>query len=76
MILLTISIFYPMIMDQDFFGMSVPDKSVWFGIQKLTKNVPYIETAKGVMPFLASDLIRIGFLAAFPALSLWLVPAM
>ena len=98
MILLTIPIFYPMIMGLDFFGMSVPDKSVWFGIlalmvveiglvhppvgmnlfiiQKLAKDVPYIETAKGVMPFLASDFIRIGFLVAFPALSLWLVRAM
>ena len=98
MILLTIPIFYPMIMGLDFFGMSVPDKSVWFGIlalmvveiglvhppvgmnlfiiQKLAKDVPYIETARGVMPFLASDFIRIGFLVAFPALSLWLVRSM
>jgi tripartite ATP-independent transporter DctM subunit len=98
MILLTIPIFYPMVMGLDFFGMSVPDKSVWFGIlalmvveiglvhppvgmnlfiiQKLAKDVPYIETAKGVMPFLASDFIRIGFLVAFPALSLWLVRSM
>lgn len=98
MILLTIPIFYPMVMGLDFFGMSVPDKSVWFGIlalmvveiglvhppvgmnlfiiQKLAKDVPYIETAKGVMPFLASDFVRIGFLIAFPALSLWLVRSM
>jgi tripartite ATP-independent transporter DctM subunit len=98
MILLTIPIFYPMVMGLDYFGMSVPDKSVWFGIlalmvveiglvhppvgmnlfiiQKLAKDVPYIETAKGVMPFLASDFIRIGFLVAFPALSLWLVRSM
>ena len=32
MILLTIPIFYPMVMGLDFWGMSVPDKSVWFGI--------------------------------------------
>jgi C4-dicarboxylate transporter, DctM subunit len=98
MILLTIPIFYPMVMGLDFYGMSVPDKSVWFGIlalmvveiglvhppvgmnlfiiQKLAKDVPYIETAKGVMPFLASDFIRIGFLVTFPALSLWLVRTM
>jgi len=98
MILLTIPIFYPMVMGLDFFGMSGPDKSVWFGIlalmvveiglvhppvgmnlfiiQKLAKDVPYIETAKGVMPFLASDFTRIGFLIAFPALSLWLVRSM
>lgn len=98
MILLTIPIFYPMIMGLDFFGLSPTDKSVWFGIlalmvveiglvhppvgmnlfiiQKLAKDVPYMETAKGVMPFLASDFIRIGFLVAFPAISLWLVHAL
>ena len=98
MILLTIPIFYPMIMGLDFYGMSANDKSVWFGIlalmvveiglvhppvgmnlfiiQKMAKDVPYLETAKGVMPFLASDFIRIGFLVAFPALSLWLVHSM
>ncbi len=95
MILLTIPIFYPMVMGLDFWGMSVPDKSVWFGIlalmvveiglvhppvgmnlfiiQKLAKDVPYMETAKGVMPFLASDFLRIGLLVAFPIISLWLV---
>jgi len=98
MILLTIPIFYPMIMGLDFWGLSGPDKSVWFGIlalmvveiglvhppvgmnlfiiQKLAKDVPYMETAKGVMPFLASDFIRIGFLVAFPVISLWLVHSM
>jgi len=35
MILLTIPIFYPMIMGLDFFGMSVEDKSIWFGILAL-----------------------------------------
>ena len=95
MILLTIPIFYPMIMGLDFWGMPEVDKSIWFGIlalmvveiglvhpplgmnlfiiQKLSGGVPYIETAKGVMPFLASDLVRIALLVAFPALSLWLV---
>jgi ATP-binding cassette subfamily B protein len=47
-----------------------------FIIQKLAKDVPYIETAKGVMPFLASDFIRIGFLVFFPSITLWLVHAM
>ena len=44
-----------------------------FIIQKLAKDVPYLETAKGVMPFLASDLARILLLVFVPALSLWLV---
>jgi TRAP-type C4-dicarboxylate transport system permease large subunit len=92
--LLTIPIFYPMIMGLDF-GMPDVDKSVWFGIlalmvveiglvhpplgmnlfiiQKLSRDVPYIETAKGVLPFLVSDLVRIVLIAAFPAITLWLL---
>ncbi|GAB1385939.1 TRAP transporter large permease [Melaminivora sp.] len=95
MILLTIPIFYPMVMGLDFFGMSHDDKSVWFGIlalmvveiglvhppvgmnlyviNKIAKDVPMKDTALGVMPFLASDFIRIVLLVFFPVLSLWLV---
>jgi tripartite ATP-independent transporter DctM subunit len=95
MILLTIPIFYPMIIGLDFFGMSVEDKSVWFGIlalmvveiglvhppvgmnlyviNKLAKDVPMKDTAWGVMPFLASDFVRIVALVFIPALSLGLV---
>jgi tripartite ATP-independent transporter DctM subunit len=35
MILLTIPIFYPMVMALDYWGMSATDKSVWFGILAL-----------------------------------------
>jgi TRAP-type C4-dicarboxylate transport system permease large subunit len=35
MILLTIPIFYPMVMGLDFFGMALEDKSIWFGILAL-----------------------------------------
>ena len=35
MILLTIPIFYPIVMGLDYFGMPVADKSVWFGILAL-----------------------------------------
>jgi tripartite ATP-independent transporter DctM subunit len=95
MILLTIPIFYPVIMGLDFFGMTDTDKSVWFGIlalmvveiglvhppvgmnvfiiNRLARDVPLVETFKGVMPFLASDFIRIGVLLAFPSISLVLV---
>lgn len=95
MILLTIPIFYPVVMGLDFWGMTPGDKSIWFGIlalmvveiglvhpplgmnlfiiQKLARDVPYMETAKGVMPFLGSDLIRIVLLVMFPGISLWLV---
>ena len=95
MILLTIPIFYPMVMGLEFHGLGATDKSIWFGIlalmvveiglvhppvgmnvfiiNRLAKDVPLVETFKGVMPFLASDLIRIVLLLAFPAISLVLV---
>ena len=95
MILLTIPIFYPVVMGLDFWGLSPTDKSVWFGIlalmvveiglvhppvgmnvyiiNRLAKDVPLTETFKGVMPFLASDFIRIIALLFFPSISLVLV---
>jgi tripartite ATP-independent transporter DctM subunit len=95
MILLTIPIFYPVIMGLDFYGMTDTDKSVWFGIlalmvveiglvhppvgmnvfiiNRLARDVPLVETFKGVMPFLASDFIRIALLLIFPSISLVLV---
>lgn len=93
MILLTIPIFYPMIMGLDFYGLDASEKSIWFGIlalmvveiglihpplgmnlfivQRTARDVPYSETAIGIVPFLCSDLLRIVLLVAFPALSLW-----
>ena len=98
MILLTIPIFYPVIMGLDFFGLSVEHKSIWFGIlalmvveiglihpplgmnlfivQRTAPDVPYVETVKGIVPFLLSDLTRIVLLVAFPTLSLWLLGAL
>jgi len=95
MILLTIPIFYPIVMSLDFWGMTPTDKSVWFGIlalmvveiglvhppvgmniyiiNRIAKDVPVMETFKGVLPFLASDLVRILLLVFFPVLSLYLV---
>src|SRR5512140_2766402 len=95
MILLTIPIFYPMIMGLDYWGMPAEDKSIWFGIlalmvveiglvhppvgmnvyiiNRLAGDVPLVETFKGVLPFLASDLLRIVLLLAFPIISLYLV---
>ena len=94
-ILLTIPIFYPIVMALNFDGMTAIDKSIWFGIlalmvveiglvhpplgmnlfiiQKLAHDVPYLETAKGVLPFLASDFLRILLLVMVPSLSLWLL---
>ncbi|SDT94552.1 TRAP transporter large permease [Geopseudomonas guangdongensis] len=95
MILLTIPIFYPVIMGLDFFGLDPSEKSIWFGIlalmvveiglvtpplgmnlfivQRAAGNVPLAETAKGVIPFIASDILRIIVLALFPAISLCLL---
>jgi C4-dicarboxylate transporter, DctM subunit len=95
MILLTIPIFYPVVMGLEFHGLTASDKSIWFGIlalmvveiglvhppvgmnvfiiNRLAKDVPLVETFKGVMPFLASDLLRIVLLLAVPSISLVLV---
>jgi TRAP-type C4-dicarboxylate transport system permease large subunit len=42
-------------------------------INRLAKDVPVMETFKGVLPFLLSDLIRTIALVFFPAISLYLV---
>jgi tripartite ATP-independent transporter DctM subunit len=95
MILLTIPIFYPIVMGLEFAGLAPADKSIWFGIlalmvveiglvhppvgmniyiiNRIAKDVPVMETFKGVLPFLASDLLRILLLVFFPVLSLYLV---
>jgi len=95
MILLTIPVFYPVVMGLDFWGLSPTDKSIWFGIlalmvveiglvhppvgmnvyviNRIARTVPLTETFKGVMPFLASDFLRIAALLFFPAISLVLV---
>jgi tripartite ATP-independent transporter DctM subunit len=39
----------------------------------LAKDVPMVETYKGVVPFLITDAIRLSLLIAFPSLTLWLV---
>ena len=43
-----------------------------FIISALAKDVPISETFKGVMPFFAVEIVRIGILLALPALVLWL----
>ena len=95
MILLTIPIFYPIVMGLEIAGMTPADKSIWFGIlalmvveiglvhppvgmniyiiNRIAKDVPVMETFKGVLPFLASDFLRILLLVFFPVLSLYLV---
>lgn len=94
MLLLTIPIFFPMIMGLDF-GMPKESVAIWFGIMVLmtvgfgllappvglnvyvvnglAKDVPIGESYRGVMPFLASDVIRTLLLLFVPAIPLWLV---
>lgn len=94
MILLTIPIFFPMIMALDF-GMPKDAVAIWFGVMVLmtvgfgmlappvglnvyvvnsmAKDVPIAESYRGVMPFLASDVLRTLLLLFFPGISLWLV---
>lgn len=95
MILLTIPIFYPIILGLDFWGLSAQDKTIWFGIvalmvveiglitppvgmnlfiiNKMDKDTPLLATSKWVLPFIASDLIRIAVIACVPGIALWLV---
>ncbi|MBU3652279.1 MAG: TRAP transporter large permease [Limnohabitans sp.] len=94
MLLLTIPIFFPMIMGLDF-GMTKEMTAIWFGIMVLmtvgfglvappvglnvyvvnsmSNGVPMAESYKGVMPFLASDVLRTLLFLFFPMVPLWLV---
>lgn len=94
MILLTIPIYYPIIMAMDF-GLPAADAGIWFGILALVvvevglitppvgMNVFIIKSFdsslalkdcfKGVVPFLLSDIVRVGLLVAFPPITLGLV---
>jgi len=94
MILLTIPIFFPIVMALDF-GLSPEETAIWFGvialvvvevwlitppvgmnvfiINSMARDVPMIESFRGVLPFLISDGLRVALLIAFPAITLWLV---
>ena len=95
MILLTIPIFYPIVMGLDLFGLGLEAKAIWFGIivlmvvevglitppvgmnvfiiNSMDKTVPMKDTFLFVMPFLASDLIRIVALVFMPGITLFLL---
>jgi tripartite ATP-independent transporter DctM subunit len=94
MILLTIPIFFPVVMALDF-GLSPEETALWFGIivlivvevglitppvgmnlfviNALADGVPIRQTYAGALPFVASDLIRVTLLVAFPVITLGLV---
>ncbi len=87
MMLLTVPIFFPLVtslgFDPIWFGIivvcvieiSLITPPVGMNIFVLSSVVPSIPTAaiwRGVMPFVAADIVRMGVLIAFPALSLFL----
>ncbi len=44
-----------------------------FVISSIAKTVPIASTYRGVLPFIATDIVRLGLVVAFPGLALWLV---
>ena len=44
-----------------------------FIINSMAKTTPISETYRGVLPFVATDIVRVLVLASFPAITLWLV---
>ena len=44
-----------------------------FIINNLAKDIPMIETYKGVLPFVISDIIRVAILTAFPVITLFVI---
>jgi TRAP-type C4-dicarboxylate transport system permease large subunit len=87
MILLTIPIFFPLIISMDF-------SPIWFGIlivrvveiglitppvglnvyiiKGVAKDVPMQTIFKGIIPFLIADLLHVSMLVAFPSIALFL----
>jgi TRAP-type C4-dicarboxylate transport system permease large subunit len=59
MILLTVPIFYPMIMGMDFFGLNPTDKAIWFGILALmVVEVGLITPPVGMNVYIINSLAR------------------
>jgi TRAP-type C4-dicarboxylate transport system permease large subunit len=93
MILITIPIFWPVVLALDF-GLQPDDLKLWFGIitlmvveiglitppvglnvfviNSLAKDVPMLDTFRGVVPFLLSDALRVALVVLLPPLSLFL----
>ena len=87
MILLTVPIFFPIVIalgyDPVWFGILVvvvveiglitpPIGVNLFVIRSVTPDIPMGAIVRGVLPFIASDLIRVMLIATIPALSQWL----
>jgi tripartite ATP-independent transporter DctM subunit len=55
-------------------GMITPPVGMnLFVINSLARDIPMAQTFRGAMPFVASDLVRIVILAAFPAITLFVL---
>lgn len=87
MILLTVPMFYPLVAhlgyDLIWFGIVVvvvteismitpPVGLNVFVLRSVLPDVPIRTVYRGVMPFIAADIVRLGILVAFPAISLYL----
>ncbi len=87
MILLTVPVFFPLVVhlgfDPIWFGILVvvvveiglispPVGMNLFVLNALLPNVPMMTLFRGVLPFVIADIVRLGILIAFPAISLWL----
>jgi C4-dicarboxylate transporter, DctM subunit len=58
-------------------GMLIPPLGMnVFVIHGIARDVPLAATYRGVMPYVASDLVRVALLLSVPALSLWLPQAL
>ncbi len=44
-----------------------------FVVSGIARDVPIMATYKGVLPFVAADVTRLGIIVAFPGITLWLV---
>ena len=56
------------------FGLIAPPVGLnVYVVNSFARDVPMAETYRGVLPFLAADVLRVALLITFPALSLWLV---
>jgi C4-dicarboxylate transporter DctM subunit len=92
MLLLTIPIFFPIIIAMDFWALEPESKAIWFGIialmvveiglitspvgmnvyiiSSMAKETSMKETFIGIIPFLASDILRIALIVFVPSVAL------
>ena len=59
------------------FGLVAPPVGLnLYVTSSLARDVPMSETYKGVLPFLATDVVRVAILVMFPGITLYLVRLM